>query len=236
MIAALLSQTGLLAGGFAINIAITVMAMVLGTALGAVLGLVRYTGGVAARIAGLLTGLCRNLPSFVLLFYLAFMLPVEFEWDGAFYLFPVWVKAAVALTIPVIGFASDRFLEFRRQLAEGEAGADLVFLAAWVQYALFILMASPTASVIGTDEILARANRIAAQDPDPGFLMLTYGYTSLWFLLAGLALTALAGWIERRSGRSRDRVLRANRRRRRRQHPGHASQKAGTMTLDPGAK
>ncbi|MEM8957032.1 MAG: hypothetical protein AAGC86_04370, partial [Pseudomonadota bacterium] len=129
MIPELLSQTGLLAGGFAINIAISVAAMVLGTALGAVLGLMRYVGGVAARVAGLLTNLCRNVPSFVLLFYLAFLLPVEFQWDGAFYLFPVWVKAAVALTIPVIGFASDQFLGFRRQLAEGEDGADLVFLA-----------------------------------------------------------------------------------------------------------
>lgn len=236
MIADLLSQTGLLAGGFGINIAISAVAMALGTALGAVLGLVRYTGGIAARIAGLLTSLCRNVPSFVLLFYLAFLLPVEFEWNGALYLFPVWVKAAMALTIPVIGFASDQFLGFRRDLAEGEVGADLVFLAAWLQYALIILMASPTASIIGSDEILARANRIAGQSSEPGFVMLTYGYTALWFLVAGLLLTAVAGYIARRSTRTRDKIVRHNRRRKRRKYQARKIESSESAAPDPGAK
>ena len=155
--------------------------------------------------AALVTGLCRNVPSFVLMFYVAFVLPVEIAWGDAVVPVPMWVKATLALTIPVIGFASDQSLAFRRQRDDGVAGAGAIFLTAWLQYFLIILMASATASVIGADEVVGRANRVIATDQRPGFLVATYLYVSAWFLVTGLALSggaALLGRLRRRGGLS----------------------------------
>jgi polar amino acid transport system permease protein len=190
MIAALVAATPFLAGGFAMNLLIAAVSMAAGTAIGLGLAALRDTGRPwLSAPAAAATSLCRNVPSFVLLFYVAFMLPVEIELAGGLVTVPLWIKATLALTIPVVGFASDQGLGFRRQRAEGDAAAGATFLVAWVQYFLIIIMASATASVIGADEILGRANRIIAQDPRPAFLLVTYLYVSTWFIAAGLLVS-----------------------------------------------
>jgi polar amino acid transport system permease protein len=200
LIALLLHWSPFLAGGFAINLAISAVAMTVGTLLGAALGRARDTG-LLRLPAGLATSLCRNVPSFVLLFYVAFLLPVEVVLDTRVVPIPLWIKAALALTIPVIGFASDQFLAFRRQRAACLATAGATFAVAWVQYFLIILMASATASVIGADEIVGRANRVIATDGRTAMLIAVYLYVSAWFLAAGLGVTALAR-LHLRSARS----------------------------------
>lgn len=198
MIAVLLSETAYLAGGFATNLLIAIGSMALGTLAGVCLGRARDSHHRPARLpAAFLTNLCRNVPSFVLLFYLAFLLPVEVVVGDTVVRVPVWIKATLALTIPVIGFASDQYLGLRQQQRARIAGARMVFATAWLQYFLIIIMASATASVIGADEIVGRANKIIAHDSDPAFLLLTYGYVSLWFLAAGLILTTLIDRIVR---------------------------------------
>ena len=195
-------RTPYLAGGFATNLLISILSMGLGTAIGGLLGLVRSRaprgGDWLARQA---TNVCRNVPSFVLLFYMAFMLPSEIDLAGRIIAVPVWIKATLALTFPVIGFASDQSLGYFAQRRDNIAGALDTFVIAWIQYFLIIIMASATASVIGADEIVGRANLILAQDGSPTFLLVTYLYVSAWFLIAGLAMSALTLWLTRhRSG------------------------------------
>ncbi|MCB1354415.1 MAG: ABC transporter permease subunit [Rhodobacteraceae bacterium] len=193
-----LGWTPYLAGGFVTNLMIAAVSMALGTVLGAGLALARSGNGRLLRWpAELLTSLCRNVPSFVLLFYVAFAIPVEIDWGGRVVALPLWIKAALALTIPVIGFASDQTLGLRRQLARGVASARATWVTSWLQYFLIIVMASATASVIGADEIVGRANRVIATDESPAFLVIVYLYVSLWFLTAGLALSAATGWLAR---------------------------------------
>jgi ABC-type amino acid transport system permease subunit len=194
--------TPFLAGGFALNLAISVAAMALGTLLGACLGWAR-DGRLLRPAAGLATGVCRNVPSFVLLFYVAFLVPVEVVLDERVVRVPLWIKAAIALAIPVVGFASDQTLAYRRQRAAGLATAGATFAVAWTQYLLIILMASATASVIGTDEILGRANRVIASDTRPEVLIAVYLYVGAWFLAAGLALTTLMRLGSARRARQR---------------------------------
>ena len=110
-------------------------------------------------------------------------------WAGSVVAVPLWIKATLALTIPVIGFASDQGLALRRQRRQGIAEAEATWLASWLQYFLIILMATATASVIGADEIVGRANRVIATDHRPEFLIATYLYVSGWFLASGLLLT-----------------------------------------------
>ncbi len=187
MIATLIEATPFLAGGFATNLLIAALSMAFGTLLGLLLASLRAAGRWWTRLpAEFATSLCRNVPSFVLLFYVAFMLPVEVAIGEQLIAIPLWIKATVALTIPVVGFVSDQALGLRQQRSEGDSAALATFFLAWMQYFLIIIMASATASVIGADEIVGRANRLIAQDHRPVFLLLTYIYVSLWFLAAGL--------------------------------------------------
>jgi hypothetical protein len=117
---------------------------------------------------------------------------------------PLRAKAALALTIPVVGFASDQYLAFRRQRRRGLDGAGAIFLAAWLQYFLIVLMATATASVIGVDEIVGRANRVIATDDRPEFLIATYVYVSGWFLVSGLMISAAASAVGRIRGAEED--------------------------------
>jgi len=197
-LAILLERTPYLAGGFANNLLISIVAMSLGTMIGVSLGALRARGGLVVAPARLATDLCRNVPSFVLMFYMAFMLPSEITLAGEIYALPLWVKATLALTFPVIGFSSDQSLGYFRQRREGLSGARDVFTIAWIQYFLIIIMASATASVIGADEIVGRANIVIASGSSTTFLLSTYVYVSLWFIATGLIVTTLGRWLSRR--------------------------------------
>lgn len=173
--------------------------MLAGTAIGAALARARDARPLALRgPAAVLTSVCRNVPSFVLMFYVALVLPVEIGWRGGVVALPLWIKAALALTIPVVGFASDQGLALRRQRRATTPGAEAGYLVAWLQYFLIVLMATATASVIGADEIVGRANRVIATDHRPEFLMATYVYVSAWFLAAGLLLSGAVSALARR--------------------------------------
>ncbi len=199
MIELLLSHTGYLARGFATNLLISVLSMGLGTVLGAMLGWLRARRVVAlGPVAHMGTNLCRNVPSFVLLFYMASMIPSEVTLGGTIMAVPLWIKATLALTFPVIGFTSDQSRGYFEQSRAGLRGAGETFIVAWVQYFLIIIMASATASVIGADEIVGRANILISQNESPQFLLITYLYVSFWFLLAGLLLTSAVKCLIRR--------------------------------------
>ena len=128
------------------------------------------------------------------MFYLAFLLPVEIERGGAGRGAALGQGDAGA-DDPGDGFASDQWLGHRRQAGAGVPGAGATFLTAWLQYFLIVLMASSTASVIGVDEVVSRANRVIATDQRPVFLMVTYGYVALWFLAAGVAVSVAASGL-----------------------------------------
>ncbi|MGC9419216.1 MAG: hypothetical protein ACP5EN_09640 [Rhodovulum sp.] len=199
MIDVLIERTPYLAGGFGRNLLISAVSMGLGTLIGAALGWLRFHRFRATLGSErMLTNLCRNVPSFVLLYYMAFMLPAEVEIAGRILAVPVWIKATLALTFPAIGFASDQSLGFFRQRADGVAGAGETFTVAWIQYFLIIIMASATASVIGVDEIVGRANMVIARDDRPVFMLVTYLYVSLWFIAAGLLVSRGTLWAVRR--------------------------------------
>jgi len=191
-------HTPYLLGGYAGNLLIAVLAMATGTALGMGLGSARSLSVRALRLpAAWLTSMFRNVPSFVLMFYVAFVMPAEFQWGNSIVQIPLWIKATIALIMPVIGFASDQFTAYLRHIRQRQHGARATFIVAWVQYFLIVLMASATASVIGADEVVSRANRVISFNNDPTFLLLTYGYVCLWFLLTGLLVSSAARALDR---------------------------------------
>lgn len=195
----ILTWTPTLLNGFGLNIAISLVAMTFGTIIGWMLASGRHGSSRCIGIScNLATGLFRNIPSFVLMFYIAFIIPIEFEWQDHVIQFPAWIKASIALAVPVIGFTSDQFLYLRSSHKQNNTVALPMFFIAWTQYLVIILMASSTASVIGVHEIVGRANTAIEVLRDPEFMLWIYLYVAAWFLLAAMAINVILKLISHR--------------------------------------
>ncbi len=178
--------------GFGLNLLISLVAMIMGTFIGWALACGRNSQrGALISSCSMATGVFRNIPSFVFMFYIAFIVPVEFDWMGEPVRFPSWIKASIALTLPVIGFASDQFLRLIRELKKQNSIALPMFLVSWTQYFLIIIMASSTASVIGVNEIVGRAKTAIAISSDPAIMLWVYLYVALWFLLSAALINGI---------------------------------------------
>ena len=188
----LLRWTPSFAIGFSLNLAISFTAMLTGTVIGWLIACGRYsTHHYIAKTSTMATGIFRNIPSFVFMFYIAFVIPTEFEWQGEAIRFPVWIKAAIALAIPVIGFTSDQCYRLFIERKLNNPVVLPMFFISWTQYFLIIIMASSSASAIGVHEIVGRANTAIAITRDPNLMLWIYLYVAVWFLLAAILINGL---------------------------------------------
>ncbi len=179
----LITWTPYLAVGFGWNILVSLVAMAVGTTLG--IGLAAMRGGRVRRVsqgAGALTLVAASAPTFVMLFYLAYMVPGRFEILGAVVIVPVWLKASLALSIAVAGYVSDNALAALRALRRGQTTEALLFLPSWTNYFLIIVMASATASVIGVPELVFRVDTVISALGQPHLSFWIYLYAMAWFL------------------------------------------------------
>jgi His/Glu/Gln/Arg/opine family amino acid ABC transporter permease subunit len=194
--AELIHWTPSFAVGFSLNLLISFVAMLVGTLIGWSIAYGRASSKKAIALPNnLLTGIFRNIPSFVFMFYIAFIIPVEFEWQGVDYRFPIWIKAAIALAVPVVCFSSDQFFRLFREMKGSNPIALPMFFVSWTQYFLIILMASSTASVIGVHEIVGRANTAIAVTRDPSLMLWIYLYVAAWFLIAASLINGILKWV-----------------------------------------
>jgi His/Glu/Gln/Arg/opine family amino acid ABC transporter permease subunit len=195
----LIHWTPSFAVGFSLNLLISFVAMLVGTFIGWSIAYGRASSNKAIALPNnLITGIFRNIPSFVFMFYIAFIIPVEFEWQDVDYRFPTWIKAAIALAVPVVGFSSDQFFRLFREMKQSNPIALPMFFVSWTQYFLIILMASSTASVIGVHEIVGRANTAIAVTRDPSLMLWIYLYVAAWFLLAASLINGILKWVSGR--------------------------------------
>ena len=197
----LVTWTPFLLGGFLMNILISVAAMLIGTSLGWGLALMRLASSpFALRVAAILTEVTRNTPTFVFQFYLAFMLPNELKLPGTELIVAVapWVKASLALALAVIGFCSDNLTPALKAHRRGDHGAALLFIPSWTSYALIIVMASSTASVIGVSELLSRCNTVVNATGKSELLLPIYLYACFVFVGFCYPLTQLMKSIKTR--------------------------------------
>ena len=181
----LVRWTPFLAGGFAWNIAISLLAMALGTLIGTGLAFMREApGAILVKPSLAITRVSRNMPAFVLLLYVAFLLPSEFQLFGLVVKVPVWIKASLALSIAVVAHVSDTLSVVIRDWRAGQRESALLFLPSWVTYLLFVVMTSSAASLIGVNEIVSRSSTVIAATGQSGMLLWIYLYAMLWFFLA----------------------------------------------------
>lgn len=198
---ALLAWTPFLLGGFAWNILIAGVAMLLGSLVGAGLAWWRLSERPwIRRASSTVTELSRNIPTIVLQFYLALMLPSDWV--------PPWLKASLALSVAVVGFTSDNLLIALREWRRDNRAAALLFVPSWGTYLVIIVIASSTASIIGVGELVSRSNSVIGASEGgggaggAGLMVPVYLYASLiffgfcWPLVAALVRVRTA--LERR--------------------------------------
>lgn len=195
----LVTWTPYLAEGFVWNILVSLVSMTVGTVIGGGLALLRLSPRrILVRFSLGMTEVCRNIPTFVFLFYLAYIIPVEIVYDGGVFSFPAWLKAALALSVAVVGFVSDNLSVALREWRAGHVMSALLFIPNWTAYLLIIIMASSTASVIGVGEIVSRCNTVIAAVGNDDLMLWIYLYAMLWFFLFSFPLTVLMNTIKAR--------------------------------------
>ena len=191
-----------LAEGFVWNIVISLAAMTVGSVLGILLALARGSGrGWLARPGSILTHLTRNVPTFVFMYYLAYLVPYEVSAFGEVWTVPSWVKASLALSVAVVGFVSDTFLAALAQWRRGDHLAGYLFIPSWTMYFAIIVMASSTASVIGVAELVSRCNTVISATGQDSLMMWIYLYAMVWFFLFTFAVSRVMRLV--RSGLER---------------------------------
>jgi len=95
--------TPFLLGGLGVNVLITLGAMAIGTTIGGLFAIARLSNiAWIARGGRAMTSLFQNIPSLVLLFYAASVIPHEVVLaSGTVLEFPAWLKACLALAGPL---------------------------------------------------------------------------------------------------------------------------------------
>ncbi|MBC7719564.1 MAG: polar amino acid ABC transporter permease [Chitinophagaceae bacterium] len=189
---ALMAWTPYLLGGFVWNITIAVAAMLIGTSAGVLLAWMRASSKPSATRASLIaTALSRNVPTIVFQFYLAVMLPSELALPGTAWVLviPAWVKASLALSMAVVGFTSDNLHLALTQWRKKNHTTALLFVPSWTSYALIIVIASSTASIIGVSELVSRCNAVINATGNTRLMIPMYLYAGFFFLAFCYPLT-----------------------------------------------
>jgi polar amino acid transport system permease protein len=190
----LLAVTPFLLEGFGMNILVSAVAMAVGTAMGWGLALLRISNRAGrVRFSLVLTEFSRSVPTIVFQFYLVFMLPGEvlIPLFNTSLSLPSWLKAALALAVAVIGFTSDNLTIAMKDWKAGHHRAAFLFIPSWTSYALIIVMASSTASIIGVGELLSHCNTVINATGSTRMMLPIYLYACVIFFGFCFPLTLL---------------------------------------------
>jgi polar amino acid transport system permease protein len=145
----------------------------------------------AVRASAFLSNVFYKIPTLGLMFYCAVLLPNEFQipWSDQTFLFPNWVKAALALSAAQVGFTAQNLTLSINYWSQGQHGAALLFIPNWASNLLITIIASSSASLVGVSEIVSRCNKVIAATDNTALMVPMYLYASLFFLLFCFPLT-----------------------------------------------
>lgn len=208
----------LIFSGFLLNILISIVSMSAGMLIGALLGIVQSSTFAWVRfIASCVSLLLRNSPWLVILFFAMYFIPVNIVMLGNYIFVPVWMKAAIALSLPAAGFFSEIV---RGGIAfiprtQWEAAESLGF-GFWRTISFIILpqalrrMIPPTinlycaialgtslATVVGAQESISTVQIILNTVRVPGIMFTSYGFILFLFFLYIFPISLASRRMER---------------------------------------
>lgn len=205
--------------GFALNLWIGVLAMLLASLAGLVLGALQGVRHRPLRLgARVLTQLLRNSPWLAVMFFVMNLLPYEWHLGDQAIAFPGWLKAAVALSLPAAGNASEIVRGALQAIprTQWEAATALgygplaqmrhVILPQAVRLVLppamglycVVTMSSALASLMGVGELLSVSREVLAATARTDVLLPLYGLVLALFFVYIFPLSLLARSLERR--------------------------------------
>lgn len=210
----------LLLRGFVFNIIISLLSMLLGTLLGLWLGLALVSQRTAIRMPALAaTEFFRNAPWLVLLFFVTFMLPFQFDIGHFTVPFPGWVKAVLGLALAIMANVAEIVRGAVQSIHPGqwEASEALGFtrrqqmwriilpqcikrmIPPWMNLYAIVTMSTTLASIIGVNEVVTLAGQVqAAEGGRPDLLAPIYGYVLLLFFIYSYPISVWTRRLERK--------------------------------------
>jgi polar amino acid transport system permease protein len=198
----LVKWTPLLAYGFVFNLLISFFAMALGTVAGFLLGIARISPQpMLARPSWAAVQFFRNAPWLVLLFFVMYLLPFQFNFGATTIPFPDWIKATMGLALPIMANVAEIVRGAVQSIptAQWDAARSLAFsrretlwkiilpqclkrmLPPWMNWYAILTMATTLASIVGVSEVMSITLRITNAEGRTDLLIPIYSYVLLWF-------------------------------------------------------
>lgn len=217
--AVLLPWFPMLLKGFALNLLISALAMLIGGVAGIAFGAIQSARSpwLQAPVRQLML-FFRNAPWLVIMFYVMFLLPFEMKIGQTYVYIPDWIKAVIALAIPVCGYMSEIVRGGLRSLptTQWEAAASLaygpvrtltaiilpqairVMVPPTVNLYCAVAMATSLANIVGVQEVMTVTQTILSTETRPGLILPAYGTTLVLFFLYIFPISLFSRWLERR--------------------------------------
>lgn len=187
--------TPFLLEGFYWNVVIAVLATVLGTAIGGLLALLQLTSSrMLTGVVAAVVSIFRNVPSLVLLFYVATLTPNQLSVGDAVINIPDWVKASIALAGSPIGFTALNLHTSILHWRGGRKRSAILFIPNWLGGFLITLLASSTASLVGVSELVGQCNTVIAATGTT-YLFPIYVYALCIFFAFCYPVSLALGWL-----------------------------------------
>jgi polar amino acid transport system permease protein len=206
-------------GGFTLNIVVSFCSMALGTALGFLLGIGQISLLRPVRVVSIVvTQLFRNSPWLVVLFYVMLMFPFRVEIFGTSYLFPPWIKAMLALSLPIMANVSEIVRGAVASIPTGqwESAESLAFsrwqtltqiilpqcvkrmIPPWMNWYAILTMSTPLISILGVSDGMRLTQDALAAEGRSEYLIPMYLWLMSWFFIYCYPIARATVALERR--------------------------------------
>ncbi|WP_297837248.1 amino acid ABC transporter permease [Pseudomonas sp.] len=204
--------------GFGLNILMGLTAMVVATLLGVLLGSLQVSARPSLRrAAGHVSRGLRNLPWLVVMFYVAYLLPYEVHWAGRWWQLPDWLKVALGLALPAIGYVSEIVRGAVRTVPGGQWEAARALglthrqalrhviipqtlpslIAPWMNLYCAVTMSTSLANLLGVEELMTTVQTHLSAQLRSDLLLPAYGLVFIAFFLYIYPLSRWARRLER---------------------------------------
>jgi polar amino acid transport system permease protein len=160
----------------------------------------------------------RNAPWLVLLFFVMYLLPFEFHWNGRVVAIPDWIKATFGLALPIMANVAEIMRGAVQSIptAQWEAARSLAFtrrqtlwliilpqcvrrmLPPWMNWYAILTMATTLASIVGVAEVMTLVGRVTNAEGRTDLLIPIYSYVLLWFFVYCYPIARLTRRLEAR--------------------------------------